>query len=658
MEWGEFFIIVAGFLLLFDFILLLKAKAEEKKKLQLIAFFASIIACVLVIASYIRLTTAFLTDNFSLGEVFWHSSSSLALQYKLGDPWIGSNGSMLFITFLLALIYLAYRFKGLGKETEFRNAAYKILDLFLIFLIFLTLLKSPFELVPGIVLPDHIPLDGFGLNPLLQTFWVLVHPPVVFLGYVFVFFAFALTLGGIITGDSEEGRATLKRSLYAAWLFLALGIALGGLWSYEVLGWGGYWAWDPVETASLLPWFSLTAYFHLSARSKDMAKEFTLLITFCMIIFATALTRGGLLESVHAFGESSIGPLLLGFALCVIIYFIYLAIRANKPLYSFDIDTSSLYSVAIFTAYWSLMVLLVICFLGLAAPILKGLSSGTPMSALSVDYYNWCCYPFTLVFVAALMGCNISRNLKKRYAMLLAALLGIGAVLVLLRMPTSNPLLNFGLPLLIVAWIVIAYNFALLLPKNNSSKSLKLWGKTFVHLAIILILIGVFVSAIDAAKEPSGYVAKPNSSIDILGMQIEFGDSTVYSGTGSVYYSQHQFVGPEYSAMGTDITIKEGKKVHHETLWMYYYANHGVVSEPLIISAPVGDIYVSMQQTPSSYNSMRYALITGEVVPPEDFNIWVKKVPLIWLVWLGIALMGFAMVILLFSELQRKNKQK
>lgn len=321
MEWGEIFLIFACVFLVLDFILLLmaKAKPEGKRKFEL-AFFASSIACVLIIASYLRLTIAFLNDNFWLSEVYTYSSSSLSVQYKLGDPWIGSSGSMLFVTFLFALVCFLYRFKGSEKESEFRITTYKILDIFLIFLLLVTLLKSPFELLP------IVPMDGAGLNPLLQTIWVLIHPPVIFLGYIFVFFAFALTLAGMITGESEkqEVREALKRSLCAAWLFLALGIALGGWWSYEVLGWGGYWAWDPVETASLLPFLALTAYFHLPSRSKDLAKELTLTITFSMIIFASALTRGGLLESVHAFGKSPVGPVLLGFAFCVVLYFFYL----------------------------------------------------------------------------------------------------------------------------------------------------------------------------------------------------------------------------------------------------------------------------------------------------------------------------------------------
>jgi cytochrome c-type biogenesis protein CcmF len=665
MEIGELFIILAGFLLVFDFILLLKAKAkagaEEKKTLEY-AFYALSIACALIVASYLSLTWAFVSNNFSLQEVYTYSSSSLSIWYKLGDPWIGSSGSMLFLTFLFTIVYFVYRFKESETEDEkrstFRITLYKIADIFLIFFILVVLLHSPFERFPMSM--TMTPPDGAGLNPLLQTFWVLIHPPVVFLGYAFVFFAFALTLTGMITGEvGERERETLKRSLYAAWLFLALGIALGGWWSYEVLGWGGYWSWDPVETASLLPWLALTAYFHLSPkRGENMAKEFTLMVTFLAVIFSTALTRGGLLESVHAFGKSPVGPALMLFAASIIFYFFYLWRKAKKPLYTFDVDSSSLSSISLFIAYWSLIFVLLICFLGDAAPIIGGFFRENPMTT-SPEFYNKWCFPFALAFVAALAGCNTSTYLNvKKYAGLILAVLGVGAILAWLGEPTPNPLANFGLPLLLAAGFAIAYNFAYILGQKSKKKnSSRLWGKTIVHLAIIIILIGVFVSS--AAETESDFIlAKPNSTIETLGTRIELNDFTINNGTGSVYSPQHQFIVPEHSALKMDVTIREeGGKVYQGALWLYLYANHGIVSKPSIISTPTKDIYVHMQYTLSTYNSLLYALM-GQKVQPEDFIIVVKRVPLVWLVWAGIVLLGLGMAILLVGEFVNTGDKK
>ena len=664
MEIGELFIIFAGSLLVFDFILLLKAKTKAgsaKRKNTEHAFYALSIACALIVASYLSLTWAFVSDNFSLREVYTYSSSSLSIWYKLGDPWIGASGSMLFLTFLFTLVYFVYRFKESETEDEkgntFRITLYEIADLFLIFFILLNLIHSPFEHFPMSM--TIAPPDGAGLNPLLQTFWVLIHPPVVFLGYTFVFFAFALTLTCMITGEAgERERGTLKRSLYAAWLFLALGIALGGWWSYEVLGWGGYWSWDPVETASLLPWLALTAYFHLSPkRGENMAKEFTLMVTFLTVIFSTALTRGGLLESVHAFGKSPVGSALMLFAAGILFCFFYLWRKAKKPLYTFDIDSSSLPSLSLFIAYWSLIAILLICFLGDAAPIIGGLFRENPMTTSPEFYTKWC-FPFTLAFAAALAGCNTTTYLNvKKYAGLILVVSGFGAVLAWLGQPTPNPIANFGLPLLLTAGFAIAYNFARLLSKKKYSS--RLWGKTIVHLAIIVILIGVFVSS--AAEEESDFIlTKPNSVIDALETRIELHNFTVYTGTGSVYYPPpHSFVGPEHSALKMDVTIKEGGDVHQGALWMYFYPNHFDVpmSKPLIISTPTKDISVYMQYTFSTSNSLLYAL-REQKLQPDDFFIGVKKIPLVGLVWIGIILLGLGMAVLLVGEFVNTSDKK
>jgi len=661
VEMGELFIILAGILLVFDFVLLSKATAGDKKKLEY-AFYTSAIACALVVASYLSLTWAFVSDNFALSEVYTYSSSGLAIWYKLGDPWIGASGSMLFLTFLFTLTYFIYRFKEPEPESEhgdekgsmFRITLYKTTDLFLIFFILLVLLHSPFEHFPMSMTMQTVLTDGAGLNPLLQTFWVLIHPPIVFLGYAFVFFAFALTLTGMITGGLEEReRRTLKRSLYAAWLFLALGIALGGWWSYEVLGWGGYWSWDPVETASLLPWLALTAYFHLSpkksSRDENMTGEFTLLLTFLAILFSTALTRGGLLESVHAFGRSPVGPALMLFAAAILFFFFYLCRKAKKPLYTFDVDTSSLFSVSLVIAYWSLIFLMIICFLGDAAPIIGGLFRENPMTT-SPEFYNKWCFPFTLAFVAALAGCNASAYMGvKKYFGLILAVLCVGVVLAWLGQPTPNPLANFGLPLILVAGFTIAHHFARVLRRSAKKSSTRLWGKTIVHFAIILILIGVFVSS--TTETESGFIfAKPNSTIEALGMEIELNDFAISTSTGSVYSAQHRFMLPEYSALKMDVTsIKDAGDVHQGAMWIKYYSNHGAVSEPLIISTLTGDIYIYMQSTKSSSDSLLYALM-GQKVQPENVIVSVKRIPLIGLVWTGILLLGLGMAVLLVGE--------
>ena len=642
VQLAEPLLILAALLLVLDGYLLWKRYAEKMKIYQKMLH-ASTLAMGLIISTYGILTFAFVTDSFWVKEVYSYSSLGLPLLYKLGNPWIGSNGSLLFVTVLFAILYGIYRLKGSGELSKFRRTTYIILDSFIIFFILVTLIKSPFEILPS------MPVEGMGLNPLLQTPWVLCHPPLIFLGYVSVFFAFALLLAGMITRTSEshEMRQSLKLPLYAAWLLLTIGIALGGLWSYRVLGWGGYWAWDPVETASLLPWLALTVYFHLSSGGRDSAKEFMLMITFSMVMFASAMTRGGFLESVHAFGGSPVGFVFLGFAVGSLLLLLWLIRWVKKPLVTFAVDTTSLASISRFVAVWSLIALLIVCFIGAAAPVAGSMVAGGPVT-IRAEFYTLLCYPFTIAFVAALIGCNTV--LKPRsYAILIAAVLGIGGVMAFFGFPTPYTLANIGLPILITAGSVIAFQWVQVFRTRQFSA--RLWGKMLVHLAIIVILLGVFISSA-AHVESRPILATPRSGIEALDSKISLNDFTISAGKGRVYFPSHSVVAPEYSSLETEVTIPEGGVVHHGSLWMYAYLNYGVVSEPLIISTPQRDLYISMHQTNSSYTSLVHALM-GETIPPKDVTIVMKYVPLVWLIWLGILLMGIGMSALFLDELLR-----
>jgi len=649
METEELFLTFACLLLFFDLIQLLKVKPREKKKLEY-GFYASILAFGLIVASYFMLLQAFLKDDFALREVYSYSSSGLPTSYKVYATWAGMSGSMLFLTFLMTIVYFAYRFKTYEQRSSFRLTAYKILDFMLIFFILLTLMNSPFERFEG------TPMDGGGLNPLLQTFWMFIHPPIVFSGYVFVILAFALILASMKTGEEEENRL-LKLSLQAAWLLLTLGNAIGGLWAYEVLGWGGYWAWDPVETASLLPWLTLTAYFHLgplSKKGKSLTRELMLLLTFATVVFTTALTRGGLSVSVHAFGASPIGPVLLLLALGMTVYFFYLKRGINKPLFSLSVEKSSLYSVSFFTGYWSLIFIFLVCFWGVAFPIIGGTFLANPM-ATGVDFYNNWNFPFAMAFVAALIGCSMYEKIGfKKFAGLVVGALGAGVVLVQVQLPTPNVLANLGIPILIVALFAVIYRLVRVLTKKK--RSLRLFGRSLLHFAIIVTLIGVFVSS--TTEQVSGEIlAKPNTTIEALGLRIELKNFTVYNGTGNVHSTKMARCVPEYSALRMDVAIEEGGIIHNAALWIRLYTLYGIACTPSIITTWTGDLYIHMHHTESMYNALVQALM-GEEVLPEDLIVTVERIPMVYLVWAGVTLLSIGMTIPLIKEIVRPIRKK
>ncbi len=288
---------------------------------------------------------------------------------------------------------------------------------------------------------------------------------------------------------NQEKRPALPLTLGAAWLLLTIGIALGGLWSYRVLGWGGYWAWDPVETASLLPWLALTAYFHLSSLGREDIRDLLLTATFFMVIFATALTRGGFSESVHAFGESPVAYLLLGFAVAALLVFFWVWRREGEPAAPPG-DSASRSMVSRYGAAGSLVALLLVCFIGSAAPIAGSLLTGRSFT-VEPAFFTLVTLPFTLVLVASMIGCYTTFALRN-YLVLIAALIGAGIVLAVSGVPTPYALANLGLPILVTAGGVVGYRW---LRDLGKMKSPRVWGRSLIHLAIVITLIGVFVSS-------------------------------------------------------------------------------------------------------------------------------------------------------------------
>jgi cytochrome c-type biogenesis protein CcmF len=269
----------------------------------------------LVLLGVLVLAYAFITHDFRIRYVSRYSDRSMSGGFLVAALWGGQDGSLLWWAFLLAG-YTAACVKWL--EGRYRQLQpYVIATLMVItsfFAVLMLFAANPFEVnVAG------TKLDGEGLNPLLQNFYMIIHPPSLYMGFVGCSVPFAFAVAALVTGrlDNEWIVAVRKWMLFA-WLFLSIGNALGMLWAYEELGWGGYWAWDPVENAACLPWFSASAYVHstMIQERRGMLKAWNvvlIVITFLLTIFGTFLTRSGLISSVHSFAQSDIGIFFVAF---------------------------------------------------------------------------------------------------------------------------------------------------------------------------------------------------------------------------------------------------------------------------------------------------------------------------------------------------------
>jgi cytochrome c-type biogenesis protein CcmF len=258
------------------------------------------------------LVYAALTNDFSVAYVKEHSNRALPLGYKLAVLWSGQEGSILFWCLLLSAYGFVLRLRHKVDQRLVAMASVVLAGIQVFFLILVNFVANPFGIM------DRVVADGNGLNPLLQYPEMVIHPPMLYLGYVGVSVPFAFALAALIMRyPGEKWIHITRRWTMVAWLFLTFGIFLGAHWAYNVLGWGGYWEWDPVENASLLPWISTTAFLHsvMMQEKRGMMKVWNywlVCITFMLSILGTMLTRSGMVNSVHAFAQSSIGPWFAG----------------------------------------------------------------------------------------------------------------------------------------------------------------------------------------------------------------------------------------------------------------------------------------------------------------------------------------------------------
>jgi len=273
---------------------------------------AGIASFVAVTGAALALVWAALNNDFSVAYILHHSNRALPTPYKLAALWSGQEGSLLFWAWLLSGYGFVLRLRHKVDQRLVATTSMILAGVQIFFLILVTFVARPFGMM------DSVAADGKGLNPLLQYAEMVIHPPMLYLGYVGFSVPFAFALAALIMKyPGEKWIHITRRWTMVTWLFLTCGIFLGAHWAYAVLGWGGYWGWDPVENASLLPWLTGTAFLHsvMMQEKRGMMKVWNVWLiftTFMLSIFGTLLTRSGIVQSVHAFAQSGIGQWFAG----------------------------------------------------------------------------------------------------------------------------------------------------------------------------------------------------------------------------------------------------------------------------------------------------------------------------------------------------------
>ena len=434
---------------------------------------AGMAACVLIWLGFASLAYLFQTDNFSMAYVVEHSNRTLSPLFKLTAIWAGQEGSLLLWSFLLSIYVFSVLFTYRGKHPElmpYVGVVVSAIQLF--FLTFNNFLASPFHILgsaaPSGAMQWIMRGDGNGLNPLLQYPEMAIHPPIIYSGYTGFAIPFAFALGALLGRyPGEKWIHLTRRWTMIAWGFQGGGILLGAHWAYAVLGWGGYWMWDPVENASLMPWLTGTAFLHsvMMQEKRGMMRVWNVWLvftTFLLTIFGTFLTRSGVVSSVHAFAQSSIGPWFLGFIALVFVVCV-VAFWRNRDYLRSDNTLDSLVSRES-SFLFNNLILLVACIAvisGTLFPVLSEWVRGTKIS-VGAPFFNKVNLPIGLF---------------------LLFLTGIGPLLAWRKTSMSSLRRNFGGPLLVG---VITGGVAIAMGLRNFYVTVCVILSVFVTLTILL----------------------------------------------------------------------------------------------------------------------------------------------------------------------------
>jgi cytochrome c-type biogenesis protein CcmF len=354
------------------------------------------------------------TNHYEVNFVYAVTSNSMPMYLKITALWGGQAGSLVFWSWLMSAFATAATLRKWDRDREFLPWVIATALITLAFFLFLPIfLENPFArswtsssgaTIISMFQPAgaslYFPSDGNGLNPLLRHIGMIIHPPMLYLGFVSMTIPFSFGIAALITGRTDDRWIRLtRRWALVAWLFLSLGLVLGMRWAYDVLGWGGFWGWDPVEIAALMPWLTGTAFLHsvMIQEKRGMMKRWNMILiilTYSLVIFGTFLTRSGVLSSVHAFAQSSIGPVFFTFIGITFSISLGLLLYRWNDLKDEGQMTSVLSREALFLLNNLLfMGILVFCFWGVIFPLVSELFTGQQVT-VGPPYYLQTTGPF------------------------------------------------------------------------------------------------------------------------------------------------------------------------------------------------------------------------------------------------------------------------
>jgi cytochrome c-type biogenesis protein CcmF len=427
---------------------------------------AAISVWVLITACMLVLVSAFLNFDFSVRYVANNTNLGTPYYYRITALWGALEGSIILWAWMLSLYTLIMVTRYRRTQPQLYPWALAVmLSISAFFLLVMTVPAPPFERL------SPIPVDGRGLNPLLEDSGMITHPVALYLGFTGFTVPFAFAMAALLVGRTGDEWITItRRWTIVAWYFLSLGLLIGGWWSYHVLGWGGYWAWDPVENAAFMPWLTATAFLHsvMIQERRRMLKLWNLtliILTFSLTLFGTFLTRSGIIGSVHAFSQGSVGQFFLGFlALVMLGAFSLLAWRLDRLRAQGELDSVVSRESAFLLNNLFLVAAAFTVFFGTVFPLLSEALRGTKVS-VGAPFFNLVNIPIFLALIF-LMGVGpliawrraSAENLRRNF--LKPVLIGIAGAAVCRALGVANALVLLCLALVVFVAATIVLDFA------------------------------------------------------------------------------------------------------------------------------------------------------------------------------------------------------
>ncbi|PWB75132.1 MAG: cytochrome C biogenesis protein [Anaerolineales bacterium] len=591
-----------------------------------------------------------INNHFEVQFVYEVTSRSMPTYLKVTAWWGGQAGSLLFWSWLMSAFASLVTLRKWDRDREFLPWVIVVASVTMAFFIGMNVFfENPFaklyqsfdgQIAPHTFQPANsilfTPRDGQGLNPLLRHPGMVIHPPMLYLGFVSFVIPYAFALAALITGRTDDRwiRLTRRWALWA-WLFLSAGLVLGGRWAYDVLGWGGYWGWDPVEIAAFMPWLTGTAFLHsvMIQEKRGMLKHWNMLLvilTYDLVIFGTFLTRSGVLSSVHAFAQSAIGPLFFAFIGLTLITSVALLIYRWDSLKSETKMTSMLSREALFLLNNLLfMSILVVCFWGVIYPLISELFTGQKVT-VGPPFYERATSPLFATLMLLMGIAPLSAWGHSTVKTLGRAIWKptVGAVIitaVLYATYTQNIIALIGFFLVALVILVTLYEYwrgayarqrsqdenILASFWNLTGRNRRRYGGYIIHLSMMLMAIGILGIEIFQV-ETQGTIAV-GDSLQLSGYTIKYKEVASWDDRPS---------GVNYTRAVVEVYDKDGKYLGNlNPRKDYYYDSQQPMTIPGQLASLKDEVYV--------------LLIDWEPISPVGTTFKVFVNPLVNWLWLG-----------------------